>query len=166
VNQLRMQFNFGNFSPIVSESEDNDEDKDKDEDLAANLINAYDVGKVAPSSETQNRDKNQAYQGYYGGYQQQYPQQPQQPQQAPQPQQRPMPDNRWMNYQQQPQPPQSIYNPLNPMAGRYGPPQPPGGAGQMAQGMYKNPMMGQRNPNPPNPGQYYDPRYQGYQPPQ
>lgn len=65
-----------------------------------------------------------------------------------------------MNYQmaQGQQPPQNVYNPLNPMAGRYS-----GPAGQ-GQGMYNNQMMGQRNPQMQ--GQYYDPRYSGYKHPQ
>lgn len=61
--------------------------------------------------------------------------------------------------------------PLNPMAGRYSgiPPAPmsQGQGPQMSQGMggmFKNPMMGQRNPQMQGMGgQYYDPRYQGYQ---
>lgn len=158
VNQLRIQFNFGNYSPIVSESEDNEEDNKEREDLATNLINAFDVSKVQPPQPL-SRDKPQQYQGYYGGYA--YQAQPQQ--------QRPIQgDSRWGGYAQMGQA-QSM--PLNPMAGRYsgmsqaGIPQ--GQAPAMNQGMggmFKNPMMGQRNPQMQGmSGQYYDPRYQGYQ---
>lgn len=160
---MRIHFNFGNYSPILSESEDNEEDNKEKEDLATNLINAFDVGNVQPPQPI-SREKPQQYQGYYGGYQ--YQSQPQAQQQ-----QRPMQaDNRWGNYPQMGQP-QSL--PLNPMTGRYsGMPQPPmsqgqGQSGQMSQGMggmFKNPMMGQRNPQLQGmSGQYYDPRYQGYQ---
>ena len=39
--------NFGNYSPINTDSEDNDDNReDKEEDLAANLLNSFDVGKV------------------------------------------------------------------------------------------------------------------------
>ena len=84
-------------------------------------------------------------------------------------QQRPMNDNRWSNYshmgqgQGHAQQQQQVYNPLNPMAGRYQQPQQGQGSSQYTQ--YKNPMMGQRAPPPPAPqgGQYYDGRYQGYQ---
>ena len=84
--------------------------------------------------------------------------------------------------------PQSVYNPLNPMAPKFNNQMPPNpmsqgqmgqqqigqqsmGQGQMNQpglgGMFKNPMMGQRNPQMGGMGgQYYDPRYQGYQHPQ
>ncbi len=189
VNHIRMEFNFGNYSPIDSNSEDNEEDNKEREDLATNLINSFDVGKVPPPPQPQpppppQREKPQQYQGYYGGYPSY---------QAPQQQQRPMVDNRWMNYPQMSQSqPQTLYNPL---AGRYGGiPQnqmnqgqsvnqpgmgqpgmgQPGmgqpGMGQpvMGQpgmgGMYKNPLMGQRNPGMQGMGgQYYDPRYQGYQ---
>ena len=48
VNQARIQFNFGTYSPINSESEDNAEDKEEKEDLAAGLLNSFDVSKVAP----------------------------------------------------------------------------------------------------------------------
>lgn len=129
----------------------------------------------------------QQYQSYYGyGYQPQ-----------PQTQQRSVPtDNRWGDYRGVPQqtqamPQQTVYNPLNPMAGKYAP-MPPQmgqigqgqigqgqmgqgqgqmGQGQMGQGQYKNPMMERQRQNQPQMGQYYrgpssgnegyDRRYQG-----
>jgi hypothetical protein len=119
----------------------------------------------------QQQQQQQQYQGYYSGY----GYQPQQQQQAPQ---RPMPpaENRWMDYrsmgQGMTQPQGQVYNPLNPMAGKYSaPPQPQMGQiqGQMPGQMYKNPMM--ERPRQPQMGQYYRPppgsndgydrRYQG-----
>ena len=55
---------------------------------------------------------------------------------------------------------QQVYNPLNPMAGKYAPmPAQMGqmGQGQMGQGQgqYKNPMMERPRQNQPQMGQYY-----------
>ena len=73
-------------------------------------------------------------------------------------------DNRWMGYQQsmdqrgQGQQGQGVYNPLNPMMGKYQGGVPPPNPMQMGQPTYKNPMMGRPQQQS---GQYYDPRYQG-----
>lgn len=158
VNQIRIQYNFGAYSPINSDSEDREDPKEDKEDLVGNLLNSFDVGSVSqPPTAGLNQDKNQQYQGYYPNY----------PAYS-QPQQRPMPvDNRWMNYpppSSGPQLPQNVYNPLNPMASKYQstlPPQMNQGMGAQGPGQYKNPLMGRGNP--PMGGQYYDSRYQGYQ---
>ena len=113
------------------------------------------MAKVAPPpppTQSTSHDKGEQYhQNYYPGY-------------APyhhQAQQRPMPvDNRWIGYQQpvdQRGQGQQVYNPLNPMAGKYQGGVPPPNPMQMGQQTYKNPMMGR----PQQQGQYYDPRYQG-----
>lgn len=82
--------------------------------------------------------------------------------------------NQGMGQQPLPQQQSQVYNPLNPMAGKYPPPQPQPQQ-QMPNPMYKNPMMGQRPISshqppinnqyyrPPNPNEGYDSRYHGYQ---
>ena len=164
-----MQFDFGRYSPIQSDSED-EEDKEQREDLLTNLMNV-DISKVAPAPSSQpvqpvQSEKTQQYQGYYAGYN--YP--PQQQQRPPHMQG----DNRWGNYPQMgQQQPQNLYSPLNPMAGKYSgssgptPASNPMSQGQVSQaqmgqqGGYKNPMAAQRNPQMS--GGYFDRRYQGYQ---
>ena len=154
-----MQYDFGIYSPINSDSEDKDEPKEDKEDLAANLLSAFDMGTVAQPAANLSQDKNQQYQGYYANYPS-----------YPQPQQRPVQvDNRWMNYPppSMSQQPQNVYNPLNPMAAKYQStlPPPPQNQMQMGQNMnnqYKNNPMVNRG-NPQMGGQYYDQRYQGYQ---
>ena len=48
VNYIRVQYHFGAYSPINSDSEDNGDEKEEKEDLAAGLLNSFDVSKVAP----------------------------------------------------------------------------------------------------------------------
>jgi hypothetical protein len=181
VNQIRLHFGFSSFSPILT---DEDEEGNNNGDLASDLLNSLGDFKMPAQPQSAPRDKppqppppQQQYQGYYGyGYQSQ-----------PQTQQRPVPaDNRWADYrgitqQTQGMPQQQVYNPLNPMAGKY-PPMPAQmgqmGQGQMGQqmgqgqmGQYKNPMMERQRQNQPQMGQYYrgpssanegyDRRYQG-----
>lgn len=166
VNQIRLHFGFSSFSPILT---DEDEEGNNNGDLASDLLNSLGDFKMPVQPQSAPRDKplqpppQQQYQGYYGyGYQ-------------PQPQQRPLTtDNRWADYRGMPQqaqtiPQQQVYNPLNPMAGKYAPM--PAQMGQMGQGQYKNPMMDRSRQNQPQMGQYYrgpssgnegyDRRYQG-----
>lgn len=174
VNQIRLHFGIKSFSPILTDEEDGDNG-----DLASDLLNSLGDFKMNTQQQQISREKapiqqqppppqtqQQQYQGYYGyGYQPQ-------PQSQPQPQRTMAPDNRWMDYrnmgQGMTQPPQQVYNPLNPMAGKYSaPPQPQPQMGQMGGQMYKNPMVEQRRPQmgqyyrPPPPGDGYDRRYQG-----
>ena len=64
-----------------------------------------------------------------------------------------------ISQQNQGQPSQGVYNPLNPMMGKYQG-MPPPNPMQMGQQGYKNPMMG-RPQQQQQGNQYYDPRYQG-----
>jgi hypothetical protein len=165
VNQIRMHFGLGNFSPILTDEDDNDKEKNNG-DLASDLLNSLgDFAKMPPQQQPSlQREKapsqptQQQYQGYYGGYSYQPP-----------PRNMPPAENRWMGYgmnqsmAQNMQSQAQVYNPLNPMAGKYSAPQ----MGQMPNQMYKNPLMGQRPPmnnqyyRPPNSNEGYDPRYQG-----
>ena len=154
VNQVRTQFGFGSFSPINTESEDNCEEKEEErEDLAATLLNSFEVPKTTPAQLPAQPQEKTQFPAYYPSYP------------AYQPQSRAMSaDARWVNYPQISQQQQNVYNPMS------------GGKFQSGVSSALPVMQGGMQGGPSSSvlksggsvvggqQQYYDPRYPGYPP--